>query len=191
MEKKELTPQCLIPVRPITIIGANVDGKPNFFTAGAGGLVSFEPPMVCVIARHGRYTLKGITANNTFSVNIPSIDQAKEADYCGITTGEKTDKVKKVNFEVLYGKLGTAPMIGQCHINMECTVMHLLTSTSHAIIIGRVDGTYVSADLMIDDKPDWDKINPLLWYPGKSEYLTPGKVLGKSRVIGKVFDNNT
>ncbi|MFC2067893.1 hypothetical protein ACFLTP_02625 [Chloroflexota bacterium] len=44
MGKKELTPQILIPVRPILIVGANVGGKPNFFEVGGGGLPPITIP---------------------------------------------------------------------------------------------------------------------------------------------------
>ncbi len=184
MEKKELTPQCLIPVRPILIVGANVMGKANFFEVGGGGSVSSEPPMIALPIRHQRYTLKGIMENRTFSVNIPSVKLVKEADYCGIVSGTKADKVKDCNFNVFYGKLATAPMIEQCSINMECSVVHILGSNSHAIVIGQIDGTYISQELLVDGKPDFNKLSPLLWFVDKAEYVTSGEVVGKSRSSG-------
>ena len=184
MEKKELTSQCLIPVRPILIVGANVMGKANFFEVGGGGLVSTEPPMVALPIRHQRYTLKGIMENRTFSVNIPSVKLVKEADYCGIVSGTKADKVKDCNFNVFYGKLATAPMIEQCSINMECSVVHILGSNSHAIVIGQIDGTYISQELLVNGKPDFNKLSPLLWFVDKAEYVAIGEVIGKSRSSG-------
>ncbi len=184
MVKEQLNPQCLIPVRPILIVGANIGGKANFFEVGGGGLVSSEPPMVALPIRHQRYTLKGILENRTFSVNVPSVDLAKEADYCGIVSGAKTDKVKGCNFDIFYGKLATAPMIEQCSINMECSVVHMLSSTSHCIIVGQIDSTYVSKELLVDGKPDFNKFSPLLWFANKAEYVAVGKTLGKSRSMG-------
>ncbi len=184
MGKKELTPQCLIPVRPILIVGANIGGKANFFEVGGGGLVSSDPPMVALPIRHQRYTLKGILENRTFSVNIPSVELVQEADYCGIVSGAKTDKVRDCNFNIFYGKLATVPMIEQCLINMECSVVHVLGSNSHSIVIGRIDGTYVSQELLVDGRPDFSKFAPLLWFVDKAEYVTAGKTVGKSRSIG-------
>ena len=184
MSKKELTPQCLIPVRPILIVGVNVEGKANFFEVGGGGNVSADPPIVALPIRHERYSLKGIFANRAFSINIPSVDLAKEADYCGIVSGAKTDKAKDCNFNIFYGKLGNVPMIEQCPINMECTLVHTLGSSSHLIVFGRVEATYVSEELLAEGKPNWEKISPLLWFPNKSEYVAIGKTVGKSRSIG-------
>ncbi len=88
MDKVEITPQCLIPVRPILIVGANVKGKADFVNIGAGGMISMDPPTVAIPFRHMRYSLEGTLENRTFSVNIPSINQVKEADYCGIVSGK-------------------------------------------------------------------------------------------------------
>ncbi len=189
MGKTALTPQCLIPVRPILVVGANVGGSPNFFEVGGGGLVSADPPMVALPIRHQRYTLKGILENKTFSVNIPSAELMKEADYCGIVSGEKTNKVKDCNFNIFYGKLTTAPMIEQCPANLECSVLHILGSNSHSIVIGRIDGTYISSDLVKDQKTDWEKISPLLWFPERGEYVAVGRAVGKSHSIGNELKN--
>ena len=184
MSKKELTLRCLIPVRPILIVGANVAGKANFFEVGGGGPVSADPPMVAVPIRHERYTLRGILENRTFSVNIPSVEMAKEADYCGIASGLKTDKASDCKFKVFYGKVATAPMIEQFPVNMECSVVHILSTISHSIVIGRVDGTYVSEEALSEGELDLDKLSPLMWFQDKGQYLGLGKIVGKSSSIG-------
>lgn len=189
MAKKALAPQSLIPVRPILIVGANIDGKPNFFEVGGGGTISADPPTVAVPIRHQRYTLRGILENRTFSVNIPSAGYIKEADYCGIVSGDKTDKVRDCSMDVFYGKLISAPMIEQCPINLECSVLHILGSTSHCTIIGRVDGTYISSEYAKEEKPDWGMINPLLWFPERNEYFTIGQAIGKVRDAGNELKN--
>jgi flavin reductase (DIM6/NTAB) family NADH-FMN oxidoreductase RutF len=184
MAKVALSPQCLIPVRPIFIVGANVAGKADFVNIGSGGLLSSEPPTVAIPFRHIRYSLTGVLENRTFSVNIPSIDQVKETDYCGIVSGKDTDKVKDCNFKVFYGKLATAPMIEQFPVNFECSILHVIGTKSHFIVIGQVEGTYVSQEYVKDGKLDPDKFSPLLWYPDKSEYVAVSRALGKPHSIG-------
>ncbi len=184
MEKVALPPQGLMLVRPILLVGSNVGGKPNFMAVGGGGLVSTDPPMIALPIRHHHHTLKGIMENRTFSVNIPSVDLAKETDYCGIISGTKTDKVKDCNFDIFYGKLTTAPMIEQFPVNIECSLLHILGTNSHAIVIGRIDGTYISRDYLKDEKPDVAKMNPLVWFRERDEYVAVGLTVGKSHSIG-------
>jgi flavin reductase (DIM6/NTAB) family NADH-FMN oxidoreductase RutF len=184
MAKLELTPQCLIPVRPILIIGADVDGKADFVNIGSGGNLSTDPPTVAIPFRHMRYSLKGTLENRTFSVNIPSIDQVKETDYCGIVSGKDRDKVKDCNFKVFYGKLKTAPMIEQFPVNFECTILHVIGTASHMTVIGQIVGTYISSEYAKDGKLDPEKFNPLLWYQETGRYVATGRTLGKYFGIG-------
>ncbi len=120
MTKQLLGPTTLIYPMPVLLVGSNVNNKPNIMAAAWGGIANSEPPMISVAIRPRRYTMKGILENITFSVNIPSVDQIKEADYCGIVSGVKSDKVAACNFKIFYGKLGNAPLIEQCPVNLEC-----------------------------------------------------------------------
>ncbi len=185
MAKIELVAERLMYPRPTLLVGSNVDGKANFMAVGGGGVANGEPPMIAVLIRHHCYTLKGVLQNMTFSVNTPSVDQVREADYCGITTGAKVDKVKVCKFDVFYGHLKTAPLIEQCPVNLECKVVHVLNLGSHAFIIGEVKGTYVSDDCMTDGKPDARKIRPIIFNLETSEYFAFGEVIAKSHSIGR------
>ena len=184
MTKVTLPPQAFMFLRPILLAGANVGGKPNFMEVGSGMVLSSDPPMVELPIRFRQLTLSGILENRTFSVNIPSADNAKELDYCGMVSGMETDKVKDCNFSIFYGKLGTAPMIEQFPVNLECRLLHILSSNIHAIVIGQIESTHVSEEYITDGKPDAAKINPLIWFAERGEYLVLGKPVGKSRNIG-------
>jgi len=91
--KTRLGAQTYIYPMPVLLVGVDVGGKPNFMTVAWGGIANSEPPMISVAIRHSRYSLKGIRENQAFSVNIPASDQVAQADYCGMTSGAKVDKV--------------------------------------------------------------------------------------------------
>ena len=150
MGKVALGPQTLVYPMPAMLVGADVDGKPNFMAVAWGGIACGDPPMISVAIRHVRHTLKGIRQNQTFSVNIPSVELVKETDYCGMVSGSKADKVRACRFEVFYGKLGNAPLIGQCPVNLECRVVQILNLGSHSLVIGRIEETYVSEECLTD-----------------------------------------
>jgi flavin reductase (DIM6/NTAB) family NADH-FMN oxidoreductase RutF len=185
MNKVELPPQDLTPARAIFIVGADVDGKPNFMNVGGGGSVSFNPPLIALPIQPHRYTLKGILENRTLSVNIPLVSQVKEADYTGIVSGARTDKAADCGFEVFYGKLKTAPMIGQFPLNMECSLLHVISSSSHAIVIARVEASHVSGEYVTEGKLSLGAMNPLLWMPARGDYIGVGPAVGKSHSAGK------
>ncbi len=186
MNKISMGPDTLIYPMPALLVGALVDGKPNFMTAAWGGIANGEPPMISVALRHSRYTLKGITRNLTFSVNIPSTDLVKEVDYCGITSGAKVDKVKACQFKVFYGKLDNAPLIEQCPVNLECKVVHTLDLGSHSLIVGRIEETHITQSCLTNGKPDVNKIKPLIYITDPaSQYQALGEVVAKAFSIGR------
>jgi len=186
MNKKELGPQPLLFPNPAVLVGAMVDGKPNFATYAWCGITGGEPPTISVGIRHERHTLKGIHQNRAFSVNVPSVDLIKETDYCGMVSGAKTDKAKDCGFKVFYGTLDSAPLIEQCPVNLECEVLHILNLGVHAMVIGKIVQTHVSEDCLTEGAPDIMKIKPLIYSRGPSaRYNAVGEVLGNAFSIGK------
>ena len=189
MNKILLGPTTSIYPMPTLLVGANVDGKPNFMAVAWGGIAGSTPPMISVAIRHSRYTLTGIRQNMTFSVNIPSIDFVKEADYCGLVSGAKINKVEVCKFKVFYGRLNNAPLIEQCPVNLECKVEHILDLGSHVLFIGRVEETHVSETCLTDGKPDVNKIKPLIFVmQPNSQYRAFGKVIAKAFSVGNELE---
>ena len=186
MAKALLGPRTLIYPMLTLLIGANVDGKPNFMTAAWSGIASGEPPMVSVAVQHSRHTHGGIIQNGTFSVNLPSTDMVRETDYCGIKHGSKVDKAEVCQFTVFYGKLMNAPLIEQCPVNLECRVMHVLDLGSHSLFVGKIEETYVSENCLTDGEPDVDKIKPFVYVTTPAtRYQALGQVIAKAYSIGR------
>lgn len=185
MEKVKVGAQPLVFPTPAFLIGTNVEGKPNFMTAAWSGIACSEPPMISVAIRHPRYTLKGMRQNMTFSVNVPSADQVKEVDFCGIKSGAKEDKVKACKFKVFYGKVETAPMVEQCPVNLECKIVHMLDLGSHVLVIGKIEEVYVSDNCFTAEHMDVKKIRPILWTTLPANvYQELGEVAGKAFKVG-------
>ena len=186
MGKIVIGPGTLIYPQPALLVGANVNDKPNFLAVAWAGIACENPPMISIAIRHIRYTLIGIKQNMTFSVNVPAIDMVRETDYCGIVSGSEVNKIKVCRFKVFYGKLGSAPLIEQCPVNLECKVVHILDLGSHSLIVGRIEETHISESCLTDGKPDIDKIKPFSYITDPdSQYQALGEVIGKAYSIGK------
>jgi flavin reductase (DIM6/NTAB) family NADH-FMN oxidoreductase RutF len=186
MRKITLGPQTLLYPMPAFLIGANVAGKANFMTAAWSGIANSNPPMVTVALQHHRYTLKGIKENGSFSINVPSEDQVKQADYCGMVSGAKKDKAADCGFTVFYGQLKTAPLIEECPVNLECKVVHILNLGSHVLIVGQIEDTHVSEDSMTGGLPDAAKVKPIIYCSGaEKRYHGVGRQLALAFSAGK------
>jgi len=186
MSKIQMGPSTLVYPMPVFLVGANIDGKPNFMAVAWGGIANGEPPMISVAINRNRYTLQGIKQNMAFSVNIPSVDLVKEADYCGIRSGSGVNKVEVCQFKVSYGKLNSAPLIEQCPVNLECRVVHILELGSHSLVVGRIEETHVSESCLTGGKADVDKIKPFIYIGSPaSRYQAFGEVVAKAFSVGK------
>jgi len=185
MAKVAIETRTLYPLSPV-LVGANVDGKPNVSLYAACGIVNGQPPMLSISFQHPRHALKGIKQNGTFSVNVPSVELMKEADYCGLVSGRETDKVTDCKFSIFYGKLESAPLITECPVNLECRALHILNLGSHEMVVGQIEEILVTEACLTDGQPDVTKINPLLMSSQpKPQYWTLGKPIGPAFSIGK------
>lgn len=188
MNKIKLGHGNFILPHPVLLVGSDVDDKPDFMAVAWGGIACSEPPMISVAIRPQRHTLKGIRQNNNFSVNVPGENLVKEADYCGLVSGIKDDKVKTCGFDIFYGKLKNAPLIQQCPVNMECSVHKIIELGSHFLVIGIIEETYISENCLTDGKPDVKKINPILFSnAGVSQYYIYGQAIADAFKIGNTI----
>jgi flavin reductase (DIM6/NTAB) family NADH-FMN oxidoreductase RutF len=153
------------------------------------GVANSNPPMVSVAIRPQRHTFKGIIKTREFSVNVPSIEQVKEADYCGMVSGLKVDKVAVCGFKIFYGVLKTAPLIEQCPVNLVCKVENIIELGTHQLVIGRVEETYVTDTCLNDGRPDFKQIKPIIYAAGvPSEYYAFGMSLGRAFSMGRALE---
>lgn len=180
--KKELgVKNCTYPM-PVTIVGATVEGKPNYLTIAHVGIMDFSHVSVSMGKMH--YTNAGIKLNGTFSVNIPSVDMVKETDYCGLVSGRKFDK--SAVFETFYGKLGTAPMITRCPINMECRLAQTVDMPNHDVFVGEVVEAYCDEQLVSEgDMVDFTRVHPILFAMYDKSYFELGERFADAWSAGK------
>ena len=75
---------------PTVLVGANVNGKPNYITIAHVGMIDLQSVSLGMAKFH--FTNSGIRENGTFSINIPSAEMVEKTDYCGIVSGREIGK---------------------------------------------------------------------------------------------------
>lgn len=173
---------CLYPL-PAVLVGANVNGKPNYITMAHVGIADLGSVSMGMHKSH--FTNAGIKENKSFSVNFPSVKMVKVADYCGIVSGKKVDK--GLLFDNFYGTLATAPMIRQCSINMECKLIRTVDFPNHDVFVGEVVETYAEEEILTDGVVDFAKVQPLLFVMSDRSYWKLGERFAKAWDAGKDF----
>lgn len=186
MEKIKIGARTFLYPMPTTLVGANVNGKPNFLTIAYCGIAQRRPAMITVALGKMHYTNQGIKENGTFSVNIPSEEMVVITDYCGIVSGKNVDK--SALFEVFYGQLQTAPMIRECPINLECKLVQVLDlGGTNETFIGEIMETYAGEQYLTNGFPDIKKVKPIVFSIYENSYWAIGEHLGRAWSIGKEF----
>jgi flavin reductase (DIM6/NTAB) family NADH-FMN oxidoreductase RutF len=179
MEK--LGPRNALYPTPTTLVGALVNGKPNFITIAHIGIMTLKHISLGVHKSH--YTNAGIKENGVFSVCLPPEALMVETDYCGIMTGKKTDKAAL--FDIFYGELEKAPMIRECPVCMECRLDRIVDFESHDVFVGEVVQTHADPAVLTDGKVDIAKVKPLLFDMASMRYWTLGPSVGNCWSAGK------
>ena len=140
--ENQSVPSPIFAAFPVVLVGAEINNKPDFAAVAWTGVAASSPPAITIALQPHRYSLKGIRQNLTFSVNIPSVENAAETDYCGLVSGADTDKVADCGLKIFYGKVPGAPMIEQFPINHACEVLHMLNMGSHILVVAKIVETF-------------------------------------------------
>lgn len=186
MAKKKLGPTTNLLPMPAILVGAMVEGKPNFMTVAWAGIASRKPQSMTLALGQQAYTVKGIEETGVLSVNVPSVDLVEKVDFCGIYTGRKEDKASL--FNISKGELTGAPLVDDCPLSFECKVVSKEDKGSNWLFVVEILETYVDTNCLTNDEPDPVKINPLIFTQGILNYHKLGEVVAPAFKIGKKAD---
>jgi flavin reductase (DIM6/NTAB) family NADH-FMN oxidoreductase RutF len=170
---------------PVSLVGAHVNGNPNFLAIAWFTMAGYNPPMISVNLGKGHYTNPGIKENEAFSVCLPSENMVEITDYCGIVSGKKTDKSGV--FDIFYGELKTAPMIKDCPLCIECKLDKVVDNGRNEMFIGQIMGVYTEERFLTKGKLDFNKIKPLILSQPDTSYWKLGEKIADAWSIGKQY----
>ncbi len=167
---------------PIVVVGAMVDGKPNWFEVAWIGIGDRDIVTLSVTPSH--YTCLGINEHKVLSVALTNDKTLQRADYVGIVSGKKVDKSKV--FDWTPGEIG-APIPTDADVVMECELIDTYTAHGMHLLICRVKNTYAEESVLDEKgKIDYGKCKPILFEP-RFNYLRTGDLLGPCIEPGKAY----
>lgn len=182
MERTRVSPNVFLPMS-VVLVGTRLEEKANFMPVGWCCRANLAPPMLCCGIHRAHATPGGIRETGTFSVNVPSAAQLVETDYCGLVSGATTDKSGV--FEVVWGELGSAPMIAACPVAMECRVVEIVSLPSHDLVIGEIVAAYADPAVLNDGRVEMDAVDPLVLTMPDNAYRSLGEKRGHAWSAGR------
>lgn len=166
---------------PLVVVGAMVNGKPNWLLAGHLGIMGHDHVMVSLAKAH--YTNQGIRESKKLSIHIVDEALLPKADHSGCVSGSREDKSGL--FDFVLSENGV-PMIADAPVVMECSVEDIYETKGFDNFICTIDNTYAEENVLTEDgKIDYRILKPVLFEMPTYEYLKTGDVIGKCMSLGK------
>lgn len=167
--------------KPMTVIGAEVDGKVNWLVVGHTGIIGHDRILVSMNKSH--YTNQGIKASKKLSINLVSREMLLKADYVGSVSGASVDKSEE--FEYHWGENGT-PVIDDSPLTMEGDVVDIYETEGFDNFVCSIANTYAASDVLDDKgKLDYTRLKPVLFEFPTYSYLATGEIIGKCLNLDK------
>jgi flavin reductase (DIM6/NTAB) family NADH-FMN oxidoreductase RutF len=168
-----------------TILGTHLDNRVNYMALDWLTRVNFKPAMLGICINKGNASHGAIVETGEFSINVPSVDMVSITDYTGLVSGKRTDKSGL--FKIFYGELKAAPMIEECPLNIECSVIQKVGLPTNSFFIAEIVNIYCDQNFMTDSKPDAAKIKPFVLTMPDNRFWAIGECIGKAWHEGKKF----
>ena len=149
MQKKEANKKgALQPAPKVLVSCRGLDGEDNALAVGYCGNCSYAPPMVMVGIVPTRYSYQMIKESGCFVVNIADKNYQETFDYLGKISKKDSDKLKDMNVKLEEGKVVNAPILSDCPVNIECTVVDSIMTGSHEMFIGVVEKVHADKEFV-------------------------------------------
>ena len=181
MNKKNIGNLLALYPKPMTVVGAQVEGKVNWLVVGHTGIIGHDRILVSMSKNH--HTNQGIRKSKKLSINLVSREMLPKADYVGSVSGASVDKSNV--FDYHWGENGT-PVIDASPLTMECDVVDIYETEGFDNFICTVVNTYAAPDVLDSTgKLDYTQLKPVLFAFPTYSYLATGEIIGKCLNLDK------
>lgn len=164
------------------------DGKPNAMTAAWVGICCSKPAALCVSLRAATKSHGHITERKAFTVNVPSADFIRQADFCGMGSGRDFDKFDLTGLTAVQSDLVDAPYIAEFPVVVECRVTQVHELGLHTQFIGEIVDVKADESVLTEEgHVDAAKAMPAMFTAGTRSYHAPGEFIGQAFSVGKEY----
>ena len=185
--KKSFGAKTLAFPNPVWCVGSyDVKGQPNIMTIAWGGICCSSPPAVTISLRKATYTYGNIMQREAYTINIPSVEHAGEADYVGMASGKRENKFETTGLTPVKSDLVDAPYVEEFPMILECQVIHIHEIGLHTQFIGKILDVKVDETALTNKGlPDIEKVSPFIYASEIQSYHRIGDKIGSAFSIGK------
>ena len=126
-------------------------------------------------------TVQNIKARGAFTVSIADAAHVVEADYFGVTSGNKIpDKLGKAGLTASRAEKVDAPVINEFPLCLECQFIEYQSNDYGCGVIGKVINVTADERVMPDGKLDMSLVNAIAFDPYTHGYYRVAERVGEA-----------
>lgn len=154
-DKIQINPNTTLYPVPVVLITCGAGDNVNIFSLNRITSCNAEPPMIAISVRPMRASHDMIDHHGEFVVNIPWPDMEIVSDFVGTTTIKETDKWVETGLTRLKASKVQSPLLAECPVNIECSVVQSIRLPSHSLFIAEVVALHADSGI-VDDHGEVD-----------------------------------
>ena len=173
--KKSFNKKTVLLPLPVYIIGTyDENGKANAMNLAWGTQCGYHEVSISILKGHK--TAKNIVSRKAFTIALATKSTKDIADYFGIVSGNKVDKIEKSGVHIVKSENIDAPIIDEFPLTLECKVIDIQEELGDYRIVAEVVNT-LADERVLNEKGQIDV--------DKLELITFDSVTNSYRIIGE------
>lgn len=121
-------------------------------------------------------TTDNLAVKHEFTVAFATRKTVTIADYFGVETGKKVNKIEKAGVHALKAPHVDAPVFDEFPLTLECRVK----SFEDGILVGEVVNMIADDSILTKGKVDLDKLQPIIFDSAANKYRAVGEIVGNA-----------
>ena len=169
----------LLPL-PVYIIGTyDENGKANAMNLAWGVQCGYHE--VSLSIARGHKTMENILLKKAFTISLATKSTKDVADYFGIVSGNKIDKIEKSGVHIVKSKNIDAPIIEEFPLTLECKVVDIQEELGDYRVVAEIINTLADESVLNEkDEIDVDKLELISFDSVTNSYRIVGEKVGQA-----------
>jgi flavin reductase (DIM6/NTAB) family NADH-FMN oxidoreductase RutF len=155
---------------PIVLVSSAWRGEQNIMTMGWHTVMEFTPSLVGCIIAGGNHSFEMIRRSKECVINVPTTALTAAVVGIGNCTGAEVDKFKKFGLTAQAGEQVAAPLIAECHANLECKLKDSRLIERYNFFIFEVVKAHAA------ERPKYPRT---LHYTGDGVFMVSGEIINR------------
>lgn len=130
----------------VMIVALDEEGRPNAMPASWYMQTSIEPPMFAVSIAPERLTYELVEERKEFVLTLPPAEQKEDVLFCGLNSGEDSDKFEETELGTTEAAEIDTPIIEGSVACFECELAGRMDTGDHRIFSGEVVAAHVGKE---------------------------------------------